>query len=195
MTRSAQSTRTTNETDIRATLALDGRGEGARSTGVGFFDHLLDALARHGSLDLDIEVKGDLETGAHHTVEDAGIVIGQMLDTALGDRSGIARYGQAVVPMDDARATAAIDVSGRPFCVLEGDLSEHEIGGFEPGLLEEFLRALANQAKLTVHVTVERGTNPHHMVEAAMKAFARALRQAVSLDPSETGIPSTKGVL
>ena len=195
MTRTAQITRTTNETDIRLSLALDGRGEGTRDTGVGFFDHLLDALARHGRLDLDVEVKGDLETGPHHTVEDTGIVLGQALDEALGDRSGIARYGEAVVPMDEARARCAIDVSGRPFCVLEGELGEHEIGGFEPGLAEEFLRAVANQAKLTVHVTVERGTNAHHMVEAAFKAFARALRAATATDPSETGIPSTKGVL
>ena len=195
MTRSAEISRSTAETDIRATLALDGRGDGSRNTGVGFFDHLLDALARHGRLDLSLEAKGDLQTGPHHTVEDSGIVIGQALDAALGDRAGIVRYGHAVVPMDDARASAAIDVSGRPFCVVDGDLSEHEIGGFEPGLLEEFLRAMANHAKLTVHVSVERGTNAHHMVEAAMKAFARALRQAVSIDPSEAGVPSTKGVL
>lgn len=195
MSRSAEITRTTKETDIRARLALDGSGEGTRSTGVGFFDHLLDALARHGRLDLDLTCKGDLETGSHHTVEDCGIVIGQALDAALGDRAGITRYGHAVVPMDEARASAAIDISGRPYCVVEGELSEHEIGGFEPGLLEEFLRGLANQAKIAVHVTVERDGNPHHVVEAAMKAFARALRQAVAIDPAETGVPSTKGVL
>lgn len=195
MSRSAEITRTTKETDIRARLALDGSGEGTRATGVGFFDHLLDALARHGRLDLELTCKGDLETGSHHTVEDCGIVIGQALDVALGDRAGIARYGHAVVPMDEARASAAIDISGRPFCVVEGELSEHEIGGFEPGLLEEFLRGFANHAKATVHVTVERDGNPHHVVEAAMKAFARALRQAVAIDPSESGVPSTKGVL
>ena len=195
MTRIADISRTTNETDIRLSLALDGSGAGTRDTGVGFFDHLLDALARHGRLDLDAEVKGDLETGAHHTVEDTGIVLGQALDAALGDRSGIVRYGQATVPMDEARASAAIDVSGRPFCLLEGDLPEHEIAGFEPGLAEEFLRAVANAAKLTVHVRVEAGSNAHHMVEAVFKAFARALRQAVSIDPTESGVPSTKGVL
>lgn len=195
MTRAAEISRTTNETDIRLSLALDGSGAGTRATGVGFFDHLLDALARHGRLDLDAEVNGDLETGAHHTVEDTGIVLGQALDEALGDRAGIARYGQATVPMDEARASAVIDVSGRPFCLLEGELPEHEIAGFEPGLAEEFLRAVANAAKLTVHVRVEAGTNAHHMVEAVFKAFARALREAVSIDPMESGVPSTKGVL
>lgn len=195
MTRSAQISRSTNETDIRLSLALDGSGAGTRTTGVGFFDHLLDALARHGRLDLDAQVSGDLETGAHHTVEDTGIVLGQALDAALGDRAGIVRYGQATVPMDEARASAAIDVSGRPLCLLEGDLPEHEIAGFEPGLAEEFLRAVANAAKLTVHVRVEAGSNAHHMVEAVFKAFARALRQAVSIDPTETGVPSTKGLL
>lgn len=195
MTRAAEISRTTNETDIRLSLALDGSGTGTRATGVGFFDHLLDALARHGRLDLDAEVNGDLETGAHHTVEDTGIVLGQALDEALGDRVGIVRYGQATVPMDEARASAVVDVSGRPFCLLEGELPEHEIAGFEPGLAEEFLRAVANAAKLTVHVRVEAGTNAHHMVEAVFKAFARALREAVSVDPTESGVPSTKGVL
>jgi imidazoleglycerol-phosphate dehydratase len=195
MSRAADISRTTNETDIRLSLTLDGSGAGTRATGVGFFDHLLDALARHGRLDLDAEVNGDLETGAHHTVEDTGIVLGQALDEALGDRAGIARYGQATVPMDEARASAVIDVSGRPFCLLEGELPEHEIAGFEPGLAEEFLRAVANAAKLTVHVRVEAGTNAHHMVEAVFKAFARALREAVSIDPTESGVPSTKGVL
>lgn len=195
MTRAAQITRSTNETDIRLSLALDGSGAGSRATGVGFFDHLLDALARHGRLDLDAQVTGDLETGAHHTVEDTGIVLGQALDAALGDRAGIVRYGQATVPMDEARASAVIDISGRPFCLFEGDLPEHEIAGFEPGLAEEFMRAVANAAKLTVHVRVEAGSNAHHMVEAVFKAFARALRQAVSIDPTETGVPSTKGLL
>jgi imidazoleglycerol-phosphate dehydratase len=195
MTRSAEISRSTNETDIRLSLALEGSGAGTRATGVGFFDHLLDALARHGRLDLDAEVNGDLETGAHHTVEDTGIVLGQALDEALGDRAGIVRYGQATVPMDEARASAVIDVSGRPYCVVDGELPEHEIAGFEPGLAEEFLRAVANAAKLTVHVRVEAGTNAHHMVEAVFKAFARALRQAVAIDPTESGVPSTKGVL
>jgi imidazoleglycerol-phosphate dehydratase len=195
MSRSANVSRQTNETDIHLSLGLDGRGDGERRTGVGFFDHLLDAVARHGGLDLDVRTEGDLHTGSHHTVEDTGIVLGQALDEALGDRSSITRFGHAVVPMDEARASASIDVSGRPFCLYEGDVAEEEIGGFETGLAEEFLRAVANQAKLTVHVRVEAGTNPHHMVEAAFKAFARALRQAVAIDEGADGIPSTKGVL
>jgi imidazoleglycerol-phosphate dehydratase len=156
---------------------------------------MLDAFARHGGFDLDVDAKGDLETGSHHTVEDVGIAIGQALDEALGDRSGITRFGHAVVPMDDARASAAIDVSGRPYVAFEGEIPARTIGGFETDLVEEFLRAVANNAKLTVHVSIERGRDPHHMVEAAFKAFARALRQALAIDPSVTGIPSTKGLL
>ena len=195
MTRSAEIARTTNETDIRLALALDGAGGGSRSTGVGFFDHLLDAVARHGRLDLDVKVDGDLETGAHHTVEDTGIALGRALDEALGDRSGIRRYGSAVVPMDEARAACAIDVSGRPYTAFEGALPVEAIADFDSGLAEEFLRAVAGTAKLTLHVAIERGSNSHHMVEAAFKAFARALREAVSIDPDETGVPSTKGLL
>jgi imidazoleglycerol-phosphate dehydratase len=195
MSRTAQISRTTGETDIRVSLNLDGTGEGTRQTGVGFYDHMLDAFARHGGFDLDVDAKGDLETGSHHTVEDVGIAIGQAIDEALGDRSGITRFGHAVVPMDDARASAAIDVSGRPYVAFEGDIPPRTIGGFETDLVEEFLRAVANNAKLTVHVTVERGRDPHHLVEASFKAFARALRQALAIDPSVTGIPSTKGLL
>ena len=195
-TRTSEITRSTGETDITVSLSLDGSGQGRRRTGVGFFDHMLDALARHGGLDLGIEARGDLETGAHHTVEDVGIVIGQALDEALGDRSGITRFGHAIVPMDDARALAAIDISGRPFVSFDGrEIPSRVIGGFETDLVEEFLRAVANNAKLTVHVTVQRGNDPHHMVEVAFKAFARALRQAVSIDPNASGIPSTKGLL
>jgi len=195
VTRSADIQRTTNETDIRLSLALDGDGSGERTTGVGFFDHLLDAVARHGRLDLDVKVEGDLETGPHHTVEDTGIALGRALDEALDDRSGIRRYGHAVVPMDEARASCSIDVSGRPYAVLEGEMPAEAVADFDSDLAEEFLRAVANTAKLTVHVSVERGSNTHHMVEAAFKAFARALREAVSIDPDETGVPSTKGLL
>lgn len=197
MSRTSEVRRTTSETDVRLALSLDGTGAGSRATGVGFFDHLLDALARHGRLDLDVEARGDLETGAHHTVEDVGIVLGQALHEALGDRAGIARYGQATVPMDEARASAAVDVSGRSYTLVEGPLPAQEIGagGFHTDLVEEFLRALCNQAGLTVHVRVEAGRNVHHMVEAAFKALARALRQATALDPTEPGIPSTKGLL
>jgi imidazoleglycerol-phosphate dehydratase len=195
VTRSADISRTTNETDISLSLALDGDGSGERATGVGFFDHLLDAVARHGRLDLDVKVDGDLETGPHHTVEDTGIALGRALDEALDDRTGIRRYGHAVVPMDEARASCAIDVSGRPYASLEGDMPAEAVAGFDSDLAEEFLRAVANTAKLTVHVTVERGTNTHHIVEASFKAFARALREAVSIDPEESGVPSTKGLL
>ena len=195
MTRSAEISRQTNETDIRLQLTLDGRGEGQRTTGIGFFDHMLDALARHGGLDLDIAATGDLETGSHHTVEDVGIVFGQALDEALGDRGGITRFGQATVPMDEARATAVIDVSGRPLCVFEGGLPAGAIEGFDTDLAEEFLRAVAGAAKLTLHVQIEAGTNAHHMVEASFKAFARALRSAVEADDRVEGVPSTKGLL
>jgi imidazoleglycerol-phosphate dehydratase len=195
MSRTATIDRTTAETDVRVTLTLDGLGAGTRVTGVGFLDHMLDLLARHGHLDLDVHVTGDLHTGAHHTAEDTAIVFGQALDAALGGRSGIARYGSATVPMDEARASCAIDISGRPYTLFEGDLPPGATGGFEHELAEEFFRALANAAKLTLHLRVEAGTNAHHMIEAAFKAFARALRQAVAIDPTETGVPSTKGTL
>ncbi len=194
--RTAEITRTTGETDVRVSLGLEGTGAGTRRTGVGFFDHMLDLLARHGRLDLDAQVTGDLHTGAHHTVEDTGIVLGQALDRALGDRARIRRYGHAVVPMDEARAAVALDLSGRPFLLWQGiALPPGEIAGFDHDLAEEFLRAVSSSARLTLHVDLQAGTNAHHLIEAAFKAFARALRAAVSIDPGETGVPSTKGVL
>jgi imidazoleglycerol-phosphate dehydratase len=195
MSRTASIERKTGETDVRLWLSLEGTGEGARSTGVGFLDHMLDLLARHGRLDLDVEVSGDLKTGAHHTAEDTAIVFGQALDQALGDRAGIVRYGAATVPMDEARASCAIDISGRPLTVFEADLPPGSTGGFDHELTEEFFRALANSAKLTLHLRVEAGSNAHHMIEAAFKAFARALREAVEIDPTESDVPSTKGTL
>ncbi len=195
MTRRADISRTTNETRIELSLDLDGAGGGERATGVGFFDHLLDALARHGRLDLDVGVEGDLQTGPHHTVEDTGIAFGQALDEALGDRAGIQRYGDAVVPMDESRASAAIDVSGRPLAVFEGDWPERPVGDLEEGLAQEMLRAIASTAKLTLHVRIEAAGNDHHVIEAAFKAFALALRRAIAIDPTETGVPSTKGLL
>jgi imidazoleglycerol-phosphate dehydratase len=195
MTRSAEISRVTKETNVHLTLALDGEGAGSRHTGVGFLDHMLDLLARHGRLDLDAHVSGDLETGAHHTVEDTGLVLGQAIDKALGDRSGISRYGHAVVPMDEARASVTLDLSGRPFLAFDADLPPGGTGNFDHELTEEFFRAVANGARMTLHVTIETGTNAHHMIEAAFKAFARALRQAVTIDPTETGVPSTKGTL
>jgi imidazoleglycerol-phosphate dehydratase len=193
--RTGEIDRQTGETDVHVDLALDGTGAGTRETGVGFLDHMLDLLARHGRLDLTVRAAGDLETGAHHTVEDVGICIGQALDQALGDRTGIARYGQATVPMDESRASCAIDISGRGLCAFEASLPPGAIGNFDHELTEEFFRALATNAKLTLHITVEAGTNAHHVIEAAFKALARALRMAAALDPTEHGIPSTKGTL
>jgi imidazoleglycerol-phosphate dehydratase len=195
MSRNAEIDRRTGETEVRVSLALDGSGAGERSTGVGFLDHMLDLLARHGRLDLNVNASGDLDTGAHHTVEDVGICIGQALDQALGDRAGIVRFGQATVPMDESRASCAIDISGRGLCVFEASLPPGAIGNFDHELAEEFFRAVAANAKLTLHLTIERGTNAHHAIEAAFKAFARALRDAVALDPTERGVPSTKGTL
>ena len=195
MSRTATIERRTGETDVKLTLALEGAGAGTRATGVGFLDHMLDLLARHGRLDLDVQVSGDLETGAHHTAEDTAIVLGQALDRALGDRAGIVRYGSATVPMDEARASCAIDISGRPFTLFEAELPPGATGGFDHELTEEFFRALANSAKLTLHLRVETGSNAHHMIEATFKAFARALRAAVAIDPGESGVPSTKGTL
>jgi imidazoleglycerol-phosphate dehydratase len=195
MTRTAQIDRSTAETEIHVTLALDGNGAGERDTGVGFFDHMLDLLARHGHLDLVVKARGDLDTGAHHTVEDVGICIGQALDQALGDRAGITRYGQATIPMDEARVSCAIDISGRGLCAFEVGLPPGATGNFDHELLEEFCRALAMNSKLTLHLTGERGTNAHHVIEATFKALARALRSAVALDANEHGVPSTKGRL
>jgi imidazoleglycerol-phosphate dehydratase len=195
VTRSAEISRSTGETSVELSLALDGSGAGERATGVGFFDHLLDAVARHGGMDLDVRVEGDLETGPHHTVEDTGIALGRALDEALGDRSGIVRFGSAAIPMDEARAVCSIDVSGRAYVAFEGELPEAVVADFDTDLAEEFMRAVAGTAKLTLHLRIEAGSNAHHMVEAAFKAFARALRQAVAIDPDETGVPSTKGLL
>lgn len=195
MSRRAEIRRRTGETDVRLTLALDGSGDGARVTGVGFLDHMLDLLARHGRLDLELAASGDLETGAHHTVEDVGICLGQALDDALGERVGIVRYGFATVPMDEARASCAMDISGRAFLAWDAELPAGAIGNFDHELAEEFFRAVASNAKLTLHLTVEAGTNVHHVIEALFKAFARALRAATAIDPTETGVPSTKGTL
>jgi imidazoleglycerol-phosphate dehydratase len=195
MTRAAEIDRRTAETEIQLSLTLDGDGRGERDTGVGFFDHMLDLLARHGRMDLDVRARGDLQTGAHHTVEDVGICLGQALDQALGDRAGISRYGQATVPMDESRASCAIDISGRGLLAFSSPLAPGAIGNFDHELTEEFFRALAANARVTLHLTVEAGTNAHHVIEAAFKAFARALRVAVALDPTEKGVPSTKGTL
>jgi len=194
MGRTGEIERSTKETEVRLRLDLDG-GEARIATGIGFLDHMLELLARHGRLGLDLEAKGDLGTGAHHTTEDVGICLGQAIDRALGDRAGIRRYGSALVPMDEALAEAAIDISGRPLTAFDAKLPDVTIAGFEAELTEEFFRAVANNAKMTLHIWVRSGSNAHHMVEATFKAFARALREAVSLDPHEPGVPSTKGSL
>ena len=195
MSRTAEISRKTGETDVHVSLTLDGAAAGMRETGVGFLDHMLDLLARHGRLDLEVHAAGDLDTGAHHTVEDVGICVGQALDRALGDRAGITRYGEATVPMDESRAACAIDISGRGYCAFDASLPPGAIGNFDHELAEEFFRAVALNAKLTLHLVIEAGTNAHHMIEAAFKAFARALRAAVAFDPTEHGVPSTKGTL
>ncbi|HMA28152.1 MAG: imidazoleglycerol-phosphate dehydratase HisB [Solirubrobacterales bacterium] len=194
MSRRAEINRETKETRVRLRLDLDG-GEAKVSTGVGFLDHMLDLLARHGRLGLELEASGDLETGAHHTTEDIGICLGQAIDQALGDRAGIRRYGSALVPMDEALADCAIDISGRPLCAFAADLPDVTIAGFDTELTEEFFRAVSSNTKMTLHLWVRSGSNAHHMVEACFKAFARALREAVSIDPEESGVPSTKGTL
>ena len=194
MPRNADIKRKTTETDVSLSLSLDG-GPVAVATGVGFFDHMLELLGRHGGLGLRVDASGDLETGAHHTVEDVGIALGQALDEALGDRAGIRRYADVAIPMDEALATCAIDVSGRPFCLFEAELPPVTIAGFDAELAEEFFRALAANAKLTLHLSAAYGSNAHHLIEACFKALARALREAVAIDPGEEGVPSTKGTL
>ena len=194
MSRAADIHRKTGETEIALSVDLEG-GDVSVATGVGFLDHMLELLGRHGRLGLRIDATGDLETGAHHTVEDVGIALGQGLDAALADRAGIRRYGYTAVPMDESLAMCAIDVSGRPLCLFEADLPNVSIAGFDTELTEEFFRAVASNAKLTLHLGTRYGSNAHHMIEACFKAFARALREAVSIDPGEEGVPSTKGTL
>lgn len=193
--RTAEIQRTTGETDIRVRIGLDGSGTCDAATGVGFFDHMLTLLARHALVDLEVRADGDLETGAHHTVEDTGITLGQALDRALGDRAGITRYGSALVPMDECLVQAAVDISGRPYLAFDAPLPFAVVGGFETDLLEEFLRGLVNHARLTLHVRLLAGANPHHVIECCFKAVARALREAITPDPRVTGVPSTKGSL
>jgi imidazoleglycerol-phosphate dehydratase len=194
MSRTAEISRRTSETEVTVAVDLEG-GDVAVETGVGFLDHMLELVGRHGRLGLGVRASGDLETGAHHTVEDVGIAFGQALDRALGDRAGIRRYGYMAVPMDEALGMCAVDVSGRPLCLFQADLPAVSIAGFDSELAEEFFRAVATNAKLTLHVGTRYGSNAHHMIEACFKSFARALRQAVEIDPDEPGVPSTKGTL
>ena len=194
MTRIASLSRTTTETDISLTLNLDGSGKADIATGIGFLDHMLTALARHGLFDLTVRAKGDLHIDFHHTTEDVGIVLGQAFAKALGDKRGIRRFGHGVVPMDEALVDAAVDISGRPYLAWNVGFQRPKIGEMDTELFEEFFRALAFNALVTLHVTMRAGVNAHHVAEASFKATARALRAACEMDPRAAGeIPSTKG--
>jgi imidazoleglycerol-phosphate dehydratase len=195
MPRIAELTRHTAETQIQLRLTLDGTGRFTGTSGVGFFDHMLTHIARHGLFDLDLVCQGDLHIDAHHTVEDVGIVFGQALVQALGDKAGIRRFGDCSLPMDETLVQAAIDLSGRPFLVWRAAVPPESLGGFSSQLAEEFWRAVSSSARLTLHVVLVHGHNTHHIIEAIFKACARALRSATEPDPRTTAIPSTKGVL
>ncbi|MFO0809594.1 MAG: imidazoleglycerol-phosphate dehydratase HisB [Gemmataceae bacterium] len=195
MVRTAAIRRATAETAIELTLDLDGTGRAEVATGVGFFDHMLTHVAKHGLFDLTVKAAGDLHIDAHHTVEDIGIVLGQAIKQALGDKAGIRRYGDCTLPMDETLVTAAVDLSGRPFFGWRVDVPNETLGTFASQLGEEFWRAVANAAAINLHVIGHYGRNTHHILEAIFKATGRALRQAVEIDPRVGGIPSTKGVL
>jgi imidazoleglycerol-phosphate dehydratase len=196
MSRIGEIRRRTKETNLHVRVDLDGRGDAQVRTGIGFFDHMLEALARHALLDLTVQGEGDLHVDGHHTVEDTGIALGQALAQALGDRAGIRRYGDALVPLDEALVRAVVDVSGRPYLSYNIEIAKWQmLGDYDVFLTPEFFRALVLNAGLTAHMDLMRGDNPHHIVEAAFKAFARALDAATSLDSRVTGVPSTKGSL
>ena len=195
MSRTAEIRRVTKETQITLAVDLDGSGTSQLATGIGFFDHMLNLLSRHSMIDLRVEATGDLHVDAHHTVEDVGICLGKALSQALGDKAGIRRYGWATLPMDEALVTAAVDLSGRAFCVWQVELPSELLGTFSTPLAEEFWRAVSGSGAFNLHVVRHHGRNAHHVIEAVFKAIARALRQAVEPDPRGGGIPSTKGVL
>lgn len=193
--RNATIERKTNETAIKLVLELDGTGVYQIQSGVGFFDHMLSHIVKHGFLNLELIAKGDLEVDAHHTVEDIGIVFGQALKQALGDKTGISRYGQAIIPMDDALALVALDFGGRPYLKFQADLGKGQLGNFDLELAEEFFQAVAARAGMNIHIRLLEGNNLHHCLEAIFKAFGRALAAAVQFDERVKGVPSTKGVL
>lgn len=196
MARIAEIARKTKETELQVRIDLDGSGKADIHTGIGFFDHMLDAFARHGLFDLSVTAKGDLHVDGHHTVEDTGIVLGQAIAKALGDRAGIRRCADATVPLDEAAVRSVIDVSGRPHLEYHIEIPKWQlIGDYDVFLTPEFFRALVVNAGLTAHMDLIRGENPHHIVEAAVKSFARALDAATTIDPRVQGVPSTKGVL
>lgn len=194
--RTSELKRTTAETDIALSLTLEGSGAGTIDTGCGFLDHMLTLFARHGSFDLTVRCRGDVHVDYHHSVEDVGICLGKALAEALGDKAGIARYGDIVLPMDEALVLCAVDVSGRPYLGYAMDIPTQKVGDFDTELVEEFLLALVRSAGLTLHLRQMAGSNSHHIIEAGFKALGRALKQAVAIDPAQQGrIPSTKGVL
>jgi imidazoleglycerol-phosphate dehydratase len=195
MTRTGQIRRETGETRIELSVDLDGTGRSSVETGVGFFDHMLTLLARHSLIDLQVRAAGDLHVDAHHCVEDVGICYGKALAQALGDKAGIHRYGSATVPMDETLVTAAVDLSGRPFCVWRAEVPLETLGTFPSQLAEEFWRAVSSSGTFALHVVLHHGRNTHHIIEGIFKAAARALREAVEPDPRHPGIPSTKGTL
>jgi len=195
MPRTAQIHRKTRETQIEVHLNLDGQGQSNCQTGVGFFDHMLELLARHAGWDLSVRAKGDLEVDQHHTVEDVGICIGQAIREALGSKEGINRYGHAVLPMEETLVTAAVDLGGRPYFVLRAEFPSEKIGQFDSELVHDFWHAVATNALCNLHVLVHYGRNSHHIAEGIFKATARALRMAAAADPQVPGVPSTKGVL
>jgi len=194
-TRSSKAHRRTKETDVQVTLALDGTGESRIDTGLPFLDHMLELFARHGLFDLEVTCRGDLEIDDHHSVEDIAITLGQALKEALGDKRGIQRFGEAIVPMDEALVRSVVDLSGRFYLVYEVQTHRQKIGNFSVELAEHFWRSLAEAAKFNLHIDCLRGRNTHHMLEGSFKATARALRQAVAHDPRIKGVPSTKGSL
>jgi imidazoleglycerol-phosphate dehydratase len=195
MARTAEIRRQTGETQIELGIDLDGTGRSSVATGVGFFDHMLTLLSRHGLIDLQVKAAGDLHVDPHHTVEDVGICLGKALAEALGDKAGIRRYGSATLPMDEALATAAMDLSGRPCCVWRAEVPLETLGTFNSQLAEEFWRAVSSAGAFALHVVLHHGRNTHHILEAIFKATARALREAVEPDPRMHGVPSTKGTL
>jgi imidazoleglycerol-phosphate dehydratase len=195
VSRTARVTRTTKETDISVELDVDGRGRAAVDTGIPFLDHMLDSFARHGFFDLNVRARGDLDVDQHHTVEDVGLTLGQALREALGDKAGIRRFGDAACPLDEALVTAVVDLSGRPFLAYNLKIKQARVGTFDTELVHDFFLAFTNQVGMNLHLNQVQGRNPHHIIEAAFKAFARALDTAKQVDPRVEGVPSTKGTL
>lgn len=193
--RSSKIVRETAETKITAELVLDGEGESRIDTGVGFLNHMLTLFAKHSFCNLNMQAKGDLEVDCHHTVEDCGIALGRLLNEAIGDKVGMHRYGECFIPMDEALAQVVLDFSGRPYLVLQGEIPTGKLGNYDTEMTEEFFRAVANEAKMTLHIRILYGKNTHHIIEAVFKAFARAVAQAAALDSRVKGVMSSKGVL